>query len=333
MHQEENEKLFEGSVKLKLIDESNKQHGGCQAIAFNSTGTLLLTDDWKKKNIWSFKNGKMELLKRIDGADTTLNCVVFSKKQNSFIYSDDASLSIWKQQDDNDWIYSDPQTKHKNAILCITLNEQEDVLFAGGADFVITVWKVDLILNQLTYVQSLQKHTFSIFALSLNFSENQLVSCGQEIIIWQKNNEQLWEFGYVVNQSTQQDGSRIKFLDDNQFIWAANTQESNKIFVFEHQDGYFQENEEKTIQLNNDNAPFDLQLFPIVYNKQKNAIFFKHKRNLYILRKLKNGDLKIVEVFSLNAIQTQGNVTQNGDYLVEWNETKQGFSTYEIVYQ
>ncbi|CAD8182425.1 unnamed protein product [Paramecium octaurelia] len=333
MFQEENVELFEGPIKLKLIDESNKQNGGCQGIAFNSTGTLLLTDDWRKKIIWSFKNGKMEVLKSLNGADTTINCVVFSKKQNSFIYSDDASISIWKQQNDNEWIFSDPQTKHKNAILCLTLNEQEDILFTGGADFIITVWKVDLTLNQLTYVQSLQKHTFSVFALSLNISENQLVSCGQEIIIWQKNNEQLWEFGYVVKQSIIQDGSRVKFLDDNQFIWAANTQESNQIFVFEHQDGCFQENEEKTIQLSQDKAPFDLQLFPIVYNKQKNTIFFKHKSHLYILRRLKNGHLKIVEVFSLDAVQTQGNVTQNGDYLVEWNETKKGFSTYEIVYE
>lgn len=72
--------LFEGSIKLKLIDESNKQHGGCQGVIFNYSGTILMTDDWRKKNIWNFKNGKMELLKCLEGDDTKMNCYIFSKK-------------------------------------------------------------------------------------------------------------------------------------------------------------------------------------------------------------------------------------------------------------
>ncbi|CAD8058003.1 unnamed protein product [Paramecium sonneborni] len=273
-----------------------------------------------KKNIWNFQNGKMELSKCLEGDDTKMNCYIFSKKQNAFICSDDSSIRIWKQQNDKEWIKSDRQTQHQNAILCLTLNEEEDILFAGGAEFIITIWKVDFNMNQLTYIQSLKRHTFSVFA--------QIILKINQFLV-----EQLWEFCYIVNQSINQDGSRIKFLDDNQFIWAANTQDSDKIHVFELDDGQFYENQEKTLQLIKDNKPYDIHFFPIIYNKQKNAIFFKHKSNLYILRKQENGELKIVEVFNFGGVQTQGNVTLNGDYLVEWNEYKQCFSTYEICYQ
>ncbi|CAD8101267.1 unnamed protein product [Paramecium primaurelia] len=219
----------------------------------------------------------------------------------------------------------------------------DDILFSGGDDESIKVWKVDFKQNKLTYMYSLDKHDSYVMALSLNQSETQLVSCAyakNQIIIWEREEQDKFEFKYVViiiishfiyKQSIQEYGLKIKFIKDNQFIWITGGKEIDKLYIFELKEGIYQENQKKTIQLNKNNQISDEYHFPIVYNKEKNLIVLRHKDYIYFIKEIINGIFTIVHQFNCDTNQIFGTFTNNGQYLVYWDEKNQGYSVYELL--
>ena len=72
------------------------------------------------------------------------------------------------------------------------LNREETLLIVATVNCVIELWDVDFYQNKLTFNTSIPNtHQHTIFDISLNKSENRLVSCGGEnrIIVWKKDKE------------------------------------------------------------------------------------------------------------------------------------------------
>ncbi|CAD8119064.1 unnamed protein product [Paramecium primaurelia] len=181
---------------------------------------------------------------------------------------------------------------------------------------------------------SLDKHENKVNALSLNQSETQLVSCADsknQIIIWERKEQDKFEFKHFVTQSIQEEGLKIKFIKDNQFIWITGGKQIDKLYVFELKEGVFYENQEKTIQLIINNEKVDEYRFPIIYNKERNLIVVRHKTYIYIIIEIKNGKFKIVDQLNCDTIDIYGTITNNGQYLVYWDEKSQAYSTYELL--
>ncbi|CAD8196228.1 unnamed protein product [Paramecium pentaurelia] len=265
-------------IKLKLIDQSIKQIIKCNAIVFDSSGSIMVSTEKNDIKVWSFLNGTIKLIKVLQGHSNWIQCLVYSKKQNSFISgSGDMSIRCWQQLDQTNWNSSLPYIYHRDFVRCILLNSNEDLLFSGGDDKQIIVWKADLNENKLKCLYSLDKHNNSVVALSLNQSEKYLVSCARDknqIIIWERKNENKFEFKYFVNQSIQSCGFKVKFIKENQFIWITGNKDIDQLYVFELKDGVFQENQEKAIKLIQNQMTVDEYHFPITYNKEKNLIVF-----------------------------------------------------------
>ncbi|CAK79589.1 unnamed protein product (macronuclear) [Paramecium tetraurelia] len=240
----------------------------------------------------------------------------------------------WKQTNQTEWISSQPYQQHTDFVFCIILNSNEDLLFSGSDDKSIKVWKVDLNQNKLTFLYSLDKHNNDILSLSLNQSENQLVSCAQDqnqIIIWERREKDKYEFKYFVKQSIQDYGLKVKFIKENSFIWITGQKQRDRLYVFELKQGVYQENQDKTIQLIINNQSWDEYRFPIIYNKERNLILVRHKKYIYIIRQINDGNYKIEDQLNCDTNQIFGNITNNGQYLVYWDDQNKGYSTYELL--
>ncbi|CAD8188625.1 unnamed protein product [Paramecium pentaurelia] len=326
--------LSEDNIILKQTDFSVKQNEHCISIAFNSSDSIMVSTNESIINVWKFYNGKLELLQRLKQHTDWVNALVFSKKQNSFIScSSDNTIRIWKVQGANDWISSFLYEKHTDRVYCMTVNQNEDQLFSGSLDKTIIVWKLDFKQNQLIYQYSLEKHDQKIQSLSLNQSERQLVSCAGQIIIWERGLNNKMEFKYFVNLPDNIYGQNIQFIKENQFVLYPGSKQVDEIFIFEQEEGEYQENQEKKIQINQNKNIQNMYLFPIVYNKQSNLMIVRHKACIYFIRELNNGKFKIVEQLNLNTNSIYGAVTNNSQHLVFWDNYKGEYSIYELQYK
>ncbi|CAD8200161.1 unnamed protein product [Paramecium pentaurelia] len=311
-------------IKLKSIDQSVQQKIQCNSIVFDFSGSIMVSTEENDIKVWRFLDGKIKMLKKLQGHTNWVFCLVYSKKQNFFISgAEDKTIRCWKQLNQTEWISSQPYQQHTDFVTCIILNSNENILFSGSKDKSIKAWKVDFNKNILTYMYSLDKHDNKVMALSLNQSETQLVSCGQnknQIIIWEKGKQNEFQFKHFVKQSIQEEGLKIQFIKENQFIWITGGKEKDKLQVFELKEGGYIENQDKAIQLITNNLIVDQYLFPIVYNKERNLIIVRHKTFIYIIREMDNGKFEIVDQLNCDTIEIYGTITNNGQYLIYWDQ-------------
>ncbi|CAD8213628.1 unnamed protein product [Paramecium pentaurelia] len=209
------------------------------------------------------------------------------------------------------------------------LNKQEDQLISGGLDYSIKVWNVDFIKNNLNFQYSLDQHGNCMESFSFNSSETILVSCGyNHFIIWEKGEQGKWEFKYRKDVSDY--GRKIYLINDQQLLWVTLKKNVDDILVFEIQNGVFQQNNNKTIKLNNNNECDDVSYFPIIHNKDKNIILVRHKHNIYPIRQLNDGTFNIIVTLDCQN-DIYGTMSNNGQYLVFWDYKYKKYQSHEIL--
>ncbi|CAD8140681.1 unnamed protein product [Paramecium octaurelia] len=323
---------FETQINLTM-NQQVPQKECCLNIAFNFSDSLMISTKVQNIQIWRFDNGKINMPQNLGNHDDWVNCIIYSKQQEAFFSgSDDETIRIWKLQN-NSWTSSKPFKKHK--VYSLLLNSKEDQLFSGGNDHQIIVWKVNLKMNELILVYELSKHKDSVLSMSLNQSENILVSCSNlrsEIIVWENGQDNKMKFKQLVKQSQSQHypGKKLFFLSENYFIWVTANRDADKIFVFERKNGRFQENSEQTIELNQERENDDMFLFPIVKDEKTQLIIVRHKTHIYFLKDFGQGKLKIIQQLNCETTNIYGTITNNMQYLIYWDSKTQGYTVYEF---
>ncbi|CAD8174386.1 unnamed protein product [Paramecium pentaurelia] len=327
-------------IKLKLIDnKNNKQDGRFESIVFDKTGSIMVSNDMESIKIWRFEKGELSLQNQLQIHNLHVKCLVYSKFLNNFISgSADKKIICWKQVNLNKW-NSNIYQYHYDTVNCLILNQKEDELISGSDDKQIIIWSVDFINNQLTYKYSLKQHSEYVLSLSYNQSENSFLSCGSDLyIIWKKktnidnqqviNNIKSNEFQYYLDQLKYlPKGNRVIFINDYQFLWVTQNQ---GILVFEQKWSMYQQNKNKTINIKNNDCE-DQYYFPIIYNKNKNFLLIKHKYHIYLIRQLENGKFIIISSVDCGTQHNYGTITNDGQYLVFWDQKLKKYSTYQIL--
>ncbi|CAD8108058.1 unnamed protein product [Paramecium primaurelia] len=329
-NQLEQYQIMDQQIELKLIDVSNQYFHLSYAIVFDKTGQIMISSDETKVIIWNFEKGKFKLNQSYQVHLKDVTCFVYSQQSNNFISgSNDANIICWQQINDKEWKYSQPFQQHNSYINCLILNKQENQLISGGNDYSIKIWKPDFLKNDLTFLYHLDSNSNYIYSISLNQSETIMASCGlTEFIIWEKGLQEKWEFKY--KQSIPQIGNKVYFMNNQQLLWVTQNQE-NDILIFELQDGIFNQNSKKTIQLNkNNNKCEDFCYFPIIYNKNKNILLIRHKHHIYLIRELKDCTFNIMASLHIQNEFIFGTITNDGQYLVFWDDKSRKYSSYEI---
>ncbi|CAD8160165.1 unnamed protein product [Paramecium octaurelia] len=320
----------QSEIQFKLIDDQKKQTQVCWAIAFNSTGSIMISTDGYDIIVWNFTEGMLQLQYRFKVHQDFVQCLVYSKKLNSFISGSwDKSIISWKQVNKNDWQWSQSYQQHKDWISHLLLNHQEDQLISCSRDKSIKIWNVDFINNKLTFLYSLWNNDV-IFSLSLNQSETILVSCEKyHFLIWRKGIDGKWKFK-CKQQVTE--GYKIQFINEQQFLWVTKGENIDQILIFELQNGDFKQNYNKTIHLNkNQTCEDNFRNFPIRQNKIKNIILVRHKHHIYLISKASEGDFKIIGSLNCEIDQIYGTMTENAQYLVFWDVKQQKYLSYELL--
>ncbi|CAD8210554.1 unnamed protein product [Paramecium pentaurelia] len=332
-NQQKQQLIINKQVELKLIDDSNQQSNYCQAIVFDKTGSIMISCEVKKIKIWNFELGKLKLINTYSKHKDNVTCLVYSKLRNNFISgSDDKTIISWQQINQKEWKCSQPFQQHNDYINCLMLNKQEDQLISGGYDNSIKVWNVDFIKNELNFQYSLDHHRNIVFSFCFNSSETVLVSCGySEFIIWEKGVQGKWEFKY--KQDVLDYGYKLHLINDQQFLWVTNSMKIDDIFVFEIQNGVVQQNIDKTIKLIQNNQCDDNLNFPIIHNKNKNIILVRHKHHIYLISKLNDGTFNIIASLNCQNNEIYGTMTNNGQYLLFWDNKYEKYQSYEILYK
>ncbi|CAK59384.1 unnamed protein product (macronuclear) [Paramecium tetraurelia] len=329
-------------IQHKLIQEVYQEQE-CHALDFNKDNSLVAASCKENIKIWKFIEGQLinqNIL--LTGHESDVFCILFSKKINWIVSGDKTNqIRSWIEckdvQGKTYWQSSLPLEVHKSEILCLHLNKNEDELISASGDSTIKVWGVNCNLNKIEFQYSLEKHTSYVDKISLNSTETNMVSCGwdQQIIVWEKDDSKRWQFKYIVEQSIEDIGFRIGFLQDDTVVWCQLCEPF--LHVFKLQNGTFQERSDLIVKLQNiktENNYNDFNLFQLKYLQQEKVLIFKYNRYVYLMREtLDSTFIFPCEPIDCQSIECYGNITDNGRYLIVWNEHSKQLQSFEIEYQ
>ncbi|CAK61772.1 unnamed protein product (macronuclear) [Paramecium tetraurelia] len=305
----------DGSIKLEQISTPIKQDKDCQALAFNATGNILVTSNDREIIIWNFNRGVMSFCQK-QQLSNIINCLVFSKQLNVFI-SGCIQIICWKEKSSNFWEKSiqfqekekneKENEKKNNEITCLVLNSKEDQIIYGSRSQIINILAVDLRINKLEFLYFIKMSEGGwVSALSLNPSENLLLSCGygNKIMIWKKQKENKW---VPMTEPTKyqdkykEDPCKAIFVEDDEFILFDSHKQFYSSYKYYQKDKIVKQNYKRdftdlfqSLLLQS----FDLKL-------EKNLLFALSKDCIYILRKKNNGQYNIALE---NHYQTNANI-------------------------
>ncbi|CAD8146612.1 unnamed protein product [Paramecium octaurelia] len=318
---------------LKSFDNSIHQQEECYALSFNGSGSLMISGSNCDIKVWNFQQETLSEITTLSGHNSAITCLIFSKKSNSFLSASyDQSICCWSQINDQEWKCSQFYQQHTNCIECLILNQAENQLISGGRDCQIKIWKVDFLKNELCYLYSLNEHENDICSLCLNESENTLVSLDTiQILIWKMDDQQNWQFDNVVTQAIQSPRSRLCFINNHQLILVTRNEVEDLICILDIQNGKNQQFQiiEELKLIKNDELG-DTSLFPICYNKEKQIIIFKYKLHVYFIKISNEGTLKLLSQIDYQTSYIFGTLTNDGKYLVIWEQVGKKFDYYEI---
>ncbi|CAK80215.1 unnamed protein product (macronuclear) [Paramecium tetraurelia] len=87
-------------------------------------------------------------------------------KSNQFISgSVDNLIMIWKGDENDSWIYKQKINGHTNKILCLVINDDDDLIVSGSSDKTIKLWQES---NEWLCSQTITDHTSIVYGLSFN---------------------------------------------------------------------------------------------------------------------------------------------------------------------
>ncbi|CAD8112006.1 unnamed protein product [Paramecium primaurelia] len=314
-----------GSLVLK--DDQISQEEYCLAIAFNQSGTIMASGCENIIKVWDYNNGKIEVITTLDPDQMQILSLIFSKNSNNFISGSINSINMWCTKNDKSW-----QNINQicNASYCMILNYDETKLYTGENDS-ISVWDVDFQNQKLEFDQSLPAK--KIYSISLNEEETFLATCcvDKSIHLWEIKCKTIELYQII---QTHQLGYNLCFIKHNQFIWLPAEQLNiNCIYVYDLQNGEFQLQEDKIINLLQDDTCFDSFLFPIVINKERNIIAIRHKVTVYLIQVFQNGKYQIITHKNLKTDEIYGTMTYNGTALILWDNLSRKYQIFDIEIQ
>ncbi|CAD8073670.1 unnamed protein product [Paramecium primaurelia] len=323
-------------ISIKKQNKIIQQTTQCLAISFNKDDSILATTCDKEIKLWKFQDGNIcDLLYSLNEHKSEITTLLFSKKKNwLFSAGNDQQIILWKPKK---ILFNFDLTKrkiqqfaHRGQIVQLVLNENENQLISCSNDCKIIIWEVNYQQNSIQFYQSLEKHTGPVIQVNLNQSNNLMasISLDKQIIIWSLDDQQVWNFRQVIQNSENHLGYRISFINDQTVVWQQN---QGVTHILKEQDGIFKEIPEQQIHIKkNDKKDGEFQ-FPLIFNSQKQILIQKYLENVYLFTIDQNDNLINQEQYiSLENEYNYGNLSNNGKHLVIWCNKQ--FRVYEIIY-
>ncbi|CAD8192395.1 unnamed protein product [Paramecium pentaurelia] len=324
----------QGEISYRQIQEV-PQEKWCFALAFNKEGSIMAGAAKKDVKIWNLKNGQLQDSGiTLKGHQLDVTCIVFSKNINWFITgSIDCRIIGWREISSSKQWESLQPCEAQSIVWCLLLNQNEDKILSGHSNGSIKFWNLNTDKNKLMFHYQLNKHSKHIGQMSMNEDETQLVSCSDDktIIVWEKKaNERRFKFKQVLENLKNDNGFRVCFLNQDTIAWCQENQGS--IHIYKQQTEGFVEKTDLQINLKYLNQKDGQSLFPSIYNKVKQIFILKHNKYVYILSNQKQSLQIQSEPIDCRSCKNYGNITEDGNYLIIWNDETLSFHVYELKY-
>ncbi|CAD8061860.1 unnamed protein product [Paramecium sonneborni] len=297
------------------IEQFNQIRQQMLSIAINKDCSILIAGCKKEIKVFEWKQEVLkqtQLLSEHQGDVFTLN---FMKKSNHFISgSEDQSIIIWSVNQSNKWICQQRLNQHNGWIYCLVLNNNEDLIISGSRDCAIKFWTKQ---NQWLCEQTITDHTNYVLGLSLNQQQNKLISCGYDaliLIIVQSQQDSKWIVIQKINIETFV--SRICFINDNVFIFQPD--EIEQMYVYEINNTNKQYLKTQDIFVKGGSS--DSLLFSLQFIKSKCLLVNRNDKYVNLIRAKENGEYQIEQVIEFGHINLFGCMSDDGEYLITWDQ-------------
>ncbi|CAD8214861.1 unnamed protein product [Paramecium octaurelia] len=319
LEQPQNQNLLKPNLNPFTFDLINQnsitQNQLCFAIAFNKDYSIVAAGCQKDIQVFQLIQGELNYIQLLSEHTNNVNTLNFMKSTNNFVSgSDDHSIIIWLNIERNWWICQQKLYGHENFILCLLLNNKDDLIISGSYDKTIRFWrKQDIWLCQ----QKISDHNNQVYSLSLNEQQNKLISCSHDsqILVMEKENlNNKWS----VTQKIQVDqfGIRLCFINDNQFTFTPYCKEQLYIYEKEENTKSYRKTKEFSVKCGSNE---DCCFFPQQYIQSKQILMNKNAKNINLLKKKENGDFIVQLSIEFGTCGIFGQLSDDGEYLITWD--------------
>ncbi|CAD8214035.1 unnamed protein product [Paramecium octaurelia] len=252
-----------------------------------------------------------QILSEHKGDVCTLN---FMKKSNQFISGSSDFIIIWQQNQNNQWISQNKLNGHTNNILCLILNNNEDLIVSGSSDITIKIWMKK---NEWQCQQTIKDHSHWVQSLSFNLQQNRVVSCGYDkLILIMEQQGQNKEWIVIQKITVEQIAFRVCFIDNNMFTLSEHGKEQISIFEMNSINQQFTKTTDIHVQCGSDLHC----LFAQQYINQKCILVSKNGEYVNLIRKTLNGQFVTQQSIHFNTNKLFGGMSDNGEYLITWDD-------------
>ncbi|CAD8091338.1 unnamed protein product [Paramecium sonneborni] len=315
------------------LNSEYKEEELCNALALNGDDTIIATAASKDIKIWKFLEGQLyETNIILQGHNDQVVCLNFSQKENYLISgSKDETVKFWQEISQNKWQFAQQYKINSSYLLCQVMNQIEDQLIVGCFDGSIKIINFKIEQNKILDSYRLDQHKKPVYCISLNSKENQFVSSSGErqIILWEKNETQIWEFKYIIDKQINDVGYRISYFGDDTIVFQQ--KRNSQTHFFKLQNFKFQERPDLRLVLNNEEPEVEC-FFPIIYNKKNQILVLKHSQYVYLIKQNKLQYQIDCEPIDCQHPWNYGTMTKDGKFLIIWEYATKKFKVHLIDY-
>ncbi|CAK87756.1 unnamed protein product (macronuclear) [Paramecium tetraurelia] len=320
--EQQNQQIFE-----QLLDKSVFQEDLCRAIAFSQDCSIMISGHVSNKiKIYNFKNEEIKFNQELSEHTNIVQCLHFMKHFNQFVSgSFDKTIRIWSFDNSQSiWYCQEILREHISAIQCMIMNENEDFIISGSRDNSIKFWSKG---QRWTCIQTLTNHDAWVSNLSLNHSQNQLISCqawGDKLLVYQlDSNSKLWILKQTIITTF---GYSLCFIDDGQFVYQPKG--IDVLHIYQVEEGTKKYKKAEELQLNSISESYDN--FNMQFIKENSQLIHKSGKCLYLTR-IENNEFILEQQIKFETEYIVGAITINGRYFVTYDDKNKGFQVRKNI--
>ncbi|CAD8203974.1 unnamed protein product [Paramecium pentaurelia] len=301
------------TLNYKLYTNIQILESWCCSISMNQIKTLLIAGCSYKTLIFQFCDNPKLLVSLIE--ETYIVSSISQKVQSNqvLIGNSNGTIKIFQKNGINNCRYLIKSKEHKGFITQLIINKDEQLLISSSIDGKIKFWNSTQLIN---CIQTIDCNLDGVLGISLNQSENQLISCGKQhkIVVMQKSNiNQLWFISQEIQ--VQSYGYRLSFIQDNAFTYQPFFIEKLEIYQSNQENLLYN----KINEVNVKKCYMDC-LFPQIFIKNKSLLINKMGNLIYIFQIKDLTDIVQVQIIDFNTYNIYGAVSDDGDFLFTWDD-------------
>ncbi|CAD8193544.1 unnamed protein product [Paramecium octaurelia] len=332
MNQQKNQKTqFQ---VLKIASRSQKEW--CQAIAINDDCSLLFIGFKSAIKAFGFNKENLKQHQILNHHTNYITALKICKSKfassNYFLISasDDKTIIIWEQAGSQfqnpSWSCYQRLYGHENNVNCFLFLEEEECIISGSADFSIKFWNTtQKDKYKWSCLQTIQNHSSEIWALSINQSQDILISSGEDgVILVIEQNSKIWIVKQIIQ--VKEFGYRISFVGNNVFCFQPVSGKQLHVYQMNNNQSFIK-SKDIILQEGNCNCkPY----FPATYIKQKSLLISKVGCKINLISICHNSEEEIDFGTTDGWGYIYGSISDDGVYIATWDYKSQEIQIREL---